>query len=320
VVRQYTYGHDLLSQRQQIGALWQTHYYGYDGHGSARYLTDPSGAVTDAYAYDAFGSLVARTGSTPNDYLYAGEQYDPHAGFYYYPRAGYMSLSTGRFTTQDTYEGVSHDPATLHKYLYAGADPVNKVDPSGHFFGMADIGAANSIRSTLANIQINIGFAIVDQLLYGGSAGAESLAVAGILSLGTFALGTVVHAIVRGRNAIKPLRFSQVTASPFFDPDGPFAGKSIGQVVKLLRNKELSPAQLPVRYIVHGDYRLIVNTRSSLALIRAGIPESKWVLIPVETLEDGTDIAKRLAKNGLDESGTEVLRITGLGKRASNLE
>jgi RHS repeat-associated protein len=110
----------------------QTRFHSYDGHGSVRYLTDPSGAVTDAYAYDAFGSLVARTGSTPNDYLYAGERFDAEAGFYY-PRAGYMSLSSGRFLTKDNSEGVSHDPATLHKYLYANADPANRVDLSGHY-------------------------------------------------------------------------------------------------------------------------------------------------------------------------------------------
>jgi hypothetical protein len=75
-----------------------------------------------------------------------------------------------------------------------------------------------------------------------------------------------------------------------------------------------------VRYVETANARLIVNTRSSLALTRAGIPESQWVLRQVETLEDGTDIAVRLANNGLDDSGTEVLRITRLGKNMSNLE
>ena len=35
------------------------------GFGSTRALTDASGAVTDAYSYDAFGVLLASTGSTP---------------------------------------------------------------------------------------------------------------------------------------------------------------------------------------------------------------------------------------------------------------
>jgi hypothetical protein len=47
VVRQYTYGHDLVSQRQLVGGEWSASYYGYDGHGSVRLLTDAAGAVTD---------------------------------------------------------------------------------------------------------------------------------------------------------------------------------------------------------------------------------------------------------------------------------
>jgi hypothetical protein len=107
-----------------------------------------------------------------------------------------MNPSSGRFLTQDSFEGVTHDPATLHKYLYAGADPVNKVDPSGHFFGLADIGAANSIRSTLANIQINIGFAIVDQIVYGGDAGIKSLITGGVVTLGAVFAARVARGFI----------------------------------------------------------------------------------------------------------------------------
>lgn len=40
------------------------------------------------------------------------------------------SAQTGRFMTMDTYESDKQDPQSLHKYLYAHADPVNKTDPS----------------------------------------------------------------------------------------------------------------------------------------------------------------------------------------------
>jgi YD repeat-containing protein len=48
-------------------------YFGLDGHGSVRYLTDPNGVVTDTYDYDAFGNLIAQTGTTQNNYLFAGD-------------------------------------------------------------------------------------------------------------------------------------------------------------------------------------------------------------------------------------------------------
>ncbi|HEU4768602.1 MAG TPA: RHS repeat-associated core domain-containing protein [Pyrinomonadaceae bacterium] len=151
VRRQYTYGHDLISQRQLISGQREVSFYGYDGHGSVRYLTDTAGAITDTYTYDAFGVLLARTGSTPNEYLYAGEQFDPNIGFYYL-RARYMNPSTGRFQTMDAFEGLKFDPASLHKYTYANANPVDLVDPSGHFASIAGIGMTMVIGGIISAI------------------------------------------------------------------------------------------------------------------------------------------------------------------------
>ena len=104
-----------------------------------RTLTDASGAVTDTYTYDAFGGLTGRTGSTPNEYLYAGERFDPETGLYHL-RARYMRPETGRFFSMDSYEGSPSDPASLHKYTYAEADPVNRIDPTGHSAMVASLG------------------------------------------------------------------------------------------------------------------------------------------------------------------------------------
>ncbi len=131
LVRTYTYGHDLIAQDQLLGTQWTASFYGYDGHGNVRQLYDETGVVTDTYSYEAFGTLIHQTGTTPNNYLYTGEQYDPNLGFYYL-RARYLNPATGRFWTMDSYEGAHSDPASLHKYLYANADPLNRLDPSGH--------------------------------------------------------------------------------------------------------------------------------------------------------------------------------------------
>ena len=126
VQRRYTYGLQRISQTQS----GTTSYYGYDGLGSVRQLTDPTGAVTDTYDYDAWGNAINVTGSTPNVYLYRGEQYDPDLKLYYL-RARYFSPLTGRFLTRDPADGKTVDPRTLHKYLYAGGNPVNAMDPRG---------------------------------------------------------------------------------------------------------------------------------------------------------------------------------------------
>jgi RHS repeat-associated protein len=129
VSRTYTYGLILISQR--IANSQGSNFYGFDGHGSVRFLTSSTGAVTDTYDYDAFGNLVSQTGTTANNYLFAGQQFDPALNIYY-NRARYYDQRQGRFWTMDTVEADTTSPSALHRYLYANANPVNNIDPSGH--------------------------------------------------------------------------------------------------------------------------------------------------------------------------------------------
>ena len=136
VTRTYTYGLQRISQDQIAGNVLS--YYQYDGGGSVRQLTNSVGQVTDSYEYDAFGNSFTKVGTTPNNYLYRGEQYDSDLGLYYL-RARYYNPATGRFPSRDPEDpdmGDPTDPKTLHKYLYAGGEPINAVDPTGH--GMAE--------------------------------------------------------------------------------------------------------------------------------------------------------------------------------------
>ena len=130
VTRTYTYGLQRISQDQVIENVWTPSFYGYDGGGNVRQLTSAAGAVTDTYDYDAFGNKINSTGSTPNNYLYRGEQYDSDLGLYYL-RARYYNPLTGRFMSRDPEDGKLTDPKSLHKYLYADGDPVNVIDPRG---------------------------------------------------------------------------------------------------------------------------------------------------------------------------------------------
>lgn len=43
-----------------------------------------------------------------------------------------MNPTTGTFISMDTYQGSIFDPTSLHKYLYANANPVMYCDPSGY--------------------------------------------------------------------------------------------------------------------------------------------------------------------------------------------
>ena len=122
----YTRGFELISRR--VGS--EAQYYLLDGGMSVRGLTDEDGVVTDTFVYDAFGNENDRTGTTDSPYGFQGEERDD-TGLYYL-RARYMDPATGTFTLMDTYGGSLSDPMSLHKYLFANANPVKYCDPSGH--------------------------------------------------------------------------------------------------------------------------------------------------------------------------------------------
>jgi RHS repeat-associated protein len=145
VTRTYTYGLLRIDENQIVSNVWTPSFYGYDGGGNVRQLTSMAGAVTDSYEYDAYGNSFTVSGSTPNEFMYRGEQYDSDLSLYYL-RARYYNPITGRFMSRDPnepqvivpaqYNPIESnrkpvDPKKLHKYLYAGGDPVNRIDPSG---------------------------------------------------------------------------------------------------------------------------------------------------------------------------------------------
>ena len=142
----YVRGDDLLAVLRLAGAR----FYHSDGLGSVRLLTDESHTVTDRYIYSAFGELLEHVGSHENAFLFAGEQVDANAGFYYL-RTRWMDPRAGRFVTMDSFGGFASDPITLHKYIYANADPVNNTDPEG-LLGLPSFSVASAINSTISAI------------------------------------------------------------------------------------------------------------------------------------------------------------------------
>ena len=130
VLGTFTYGNGQVISQDLNGV---TSYYLADAQMSVRLLTNAAGQVTDTFAYDAFGNLLARTGTTTAPFLFTGNIFDSELGLYYL-RARYYDPATGRFLTADTNQGSPDAPSTENQYAYAAQDPVNLVDPSGHQF------------------------------------------------------------------------------------------------------------------------------------------------------------------------------------------
>jgi RHS repeat-associated protein len=144
VTSSYVYGRGLISQNQNGNSF----YYHADALGNTRALTNFSGDILSTYQYDAFGSLINSTGSIDNKYLFAGEQYDSNLKSYYL-RDRYYDSNIGRFTRRDAYQGNLNSPFSLHKYLYANANPVLFTDPSG-FTVVGGIGELSATFAILA--------------------------------------------------------------------------------------------------------------------------------------------------------------------------
>lgn len=143
----YVWGNGLIQQSR----AGQLSYYHMDALGSTKVLTDSSGSVTDAYQYDAFGAVLNKTGTTANNYRYTGEYFDDAIALQY-NRARWYDGNIGRFVTQDDYAGEAFRPQTLNKYAYAGADPVDNVDPSGQAYDSQSTSIANTVNGILASI------------------------------------------------------------------------------------------------------------------------------------------------------------------------
>ncbi|MBK9443999.1 MAG: DUF1566 domain-containing protein [Comamonadaceae bacterium] len=125
----YVYGLGLVAR---VDASNNVRYYHHDSRGSTVALTDNTGAVTDRYAYDPFGTLVNSSGSSINPYKYVGRYglFDEGNGLVYI-RARYYNPAQGRFISKDPKPGSDTDAQSLNRYVYAMNNPVRFVDVSG---------------------------------------------------------------------------------------------------------------------------------------------------------------------------------------------
>ena len=66
-----------------------------------------------------------------------------------------MDPSTGTFISMDTFPSNVYDPVTLHRYLYANANPVLYTDPTG-YFSLAEFSVSSAISDTLSSMNVHL--------------------------------------------------------------------------------------------------------------------------------------------------------------------
>jgi RHS repeat-associated protein len=171
IVASYVYGigFDPISVAQ---ILQPVGLYLADGYSGVRQVVNLAAiTVFAAYRYDSFGNLMGSAGAFVNPVRYRGERFDLVLGQYYL-RARLYDQASGRFTGMDEFLGDVQNPITMHKYLYAGNNPIEYFDPSGRsFFSSAFFTSPVVTWGTwsFTAFHLSIGAAVVGvpSLLYG---------------------------------------------------------------------------------------------------------------------------------------------------------
>ena len=125
----------ILARTTNAGSV----FYGYDGSGNVTTLTNSAGAEVGSYTYDAFGNIVASSGTAAGDNPYRFSTKEQFGGLYSYGLRFY-SPGLGRWINRDP---IGEDGGT-NLYGFVGNDPVNGVDEFGLFgFGVQGSSAVN---------------------------------------------------------------------------------------------------------------------------------------------------------------------------------
>ena len=144
VTTKYVYGRGLIGE--EVGGAFKT--YHFDARGSTIAITDASGNITDTFAYDTYGKLISRTGTSNVIFGYNGRDgVVTDKNGLIYMRARYYSPAMKRFINADIIAGSIDNAVTLNRFAYANGNPVSMVDP----FGLSSINAKYALDEQRTN-------------------------------------------------------------------------------------------------------------------------------------------------------------------------
>ena len=116
----------------QLSAQPKTYYYVLNLQGDVVKLVTDSGAVAASYEYDAWGNILASSGSMAekNPLRYRSYYYDSETGFYYL-QSRYYDPATRRFINADVYASTGQGFIGTNMFAYCGNNPMCYSDPDG---------------------------------------------------------------------------------------------------------------------------------------------------------------------------------------------
>ncbi|WP_119392168.1 RHS repeat-associated core domain-containing protein [Taklimakanibacter lacteus] len=277
---------------------------------SNRLTTDGTGAIP-ANGRTAFTSYGKPLTPPLQSKAYINERYDTETGLQYL-HARYYDPGIGRFLSPDTWDPILAG-VDVNRYAYSLNDPINGSDPNGHYQaipGPIPEAHINAYADPVLNGFSSYGNAIANTA--GSLAGAVAPYGDGLIGLGiaieqasppqTRLGGTFVKGLGMDLRALG--RFGAwtraVTKRNNFDPSKAlYAQKDYREMFSAVGRRELSritgqpitmiddlaqgiksgkidPAKIQVQRARLNGIDYILDTRTTTALERAGIPRSKW--------------------------------------------
>ena len=186
LVAHYRYGDRLLS----LVTGGSDQFYHYSALGTTANLTNSSGEQQVAYRTDAFGKITQQQGTSVNRHVFTGQEHDEKTGLIYFG-ARFYDPDTARFINQDSYLGDSSTPPSLHRYLYAYANPTIYMDRNGNFPVTEQIAAFMHQRATDNNEALKS-----MQTSSGSTLGTRSIAAITGIGAGLWSLGGGIVGLV----------------------------------------------------------------------------------------------------------------------------
>lgn len=184
----------------------QNYSYFYDGRGNVSALMDTNQTISASYSYDAFGNMLAKSGTLDQPYRFSTKPFDSKVGLSYYGYRFY-SPGIGKWMTRDPLG----EAGGMNLYGFVSNNPVNMVDPEGEFAsivggivgGALAGGLSGMISGAITGVITNPGNwkAIGKSALYGFGSGVAIGAVVGGLA-GAGIIGPGVGLV--GRFGLRP--------------------------------------------------------------------------------------------------------------------
>ncbi len=129
VLARYDHGPDRILAETEAGSTktWLT-----DALQTPVKRLNSDGSAYSTTRYDEFGLVEEESSPDTPRFGFTGHQRGPDAEpDLYYAQQRWYNAATGRFLSEDPLLGNPDNPPSLHRYLYAFANPVVFVDPDG---------------------------------------------------------------------------------------------------------------------------------------------------------------------------------------------